>query len=97
VDGSECSLSGRAASELNYFHRTRKGRGAIVRTLIMAMPEAVLGALLVAGSIILYATKLYRVLEADPFATILLIQSLPSCRPWHWCGWSASAKVDREK
>jgi hypothetical protein len=97
VDGSECSLSSRAASEQNYFHRTRKGTGAIVRTLIMAMPEAVLGALLVAGSIIVYATNFYRVLEADLFATILLIQSLPSCRPWHWCGWSASAKVDREK
>jgi len=97
VDGSECSLSSRAASEQNYFHRTRKGTGAIVRTLIMAMPEAVLGALLVAVSIIVYATNFYRVLEADLFATILLIQSLPSCRPWHWCGWSASAKVDREK
>ena len=77
MDGSACSLSSRAAGEQNDFHRTRKGTGAIVRTLIMAMPEAVLGALLVAGSIIVYATNFYRVLEADLFATILLIQSLP--------------------
>jgi hypothetical protein len=37
----------------------------------------VLGALLVAGSITIFATNFYRVLEADLFATILLIQSLP--------------------
>jgi cellulose synthase/poly-beta-1,6-N-acetylglucosamine synthase-like glycosyltransferase/exo-beta-1,3-glucanase (GH17 family) len=61
----------------NFFHRTRKGTGAALRTRIMAMPETVLGALLVAGSILIFATNFYRVLEADLFATILLIQSLP--------------------
>jgi hypothetical protein len=61
----------------SYFHRTRKGKGAVVSTRIMAMPETVLGALLVAGSITIFATNFYRVLEADLFATILLIQSLP--------------------
>src|SRR5258708_17752094 len=61
----------------NYFHRTRKGKGAVVGTRIMTMPETVLGALLVVGSITIYATNFYRVLEADLFATILLIQSLP--------------------
>lgn len=41
------------------------------------MPEAALGALLVAGYILIFATNFYRVLEADLFAAILLIQSLP--------------------
>jgi hypothetical protein len=41
------------------------------------MPETMLGALLVVGSITIYATNFYRVLEADLFATILVIQSLP--------------------
>jgi hypothetical protein len=61
----------------SYFHRTRKGNGTVVSTRLMAMPETVLGALLVLGSITIYATNFYRVLEADLFATILLIQSLP--------------------
>jgi cellulose synthase/poly-beta-1,6-N-acetylglucosamine synthase-like glycosyltransferase/exo-beta-1,3-glucanase (GH17 family) len=61
----------------NIFHRTRKGNGAAVGTRIMAMPETVLGVLLVAGSITIYATNFYRFLETDLFATILLIQSLP--------------------
>jgi cellulose synthase/poly-beta-1,6-N-acetylglucosamine synthase-like glycosyltransferase/exo-beta-1,3-glucanase (GH17 family) len=61
----------------HFFHRTRKGKGAAVGTRIMAMPETVLGALLVAGSITIYATNFYRFIETDFFATILLIQSLP--------------------
>jgi cellulose synthase/poly-beta-1,6-N-acetylglucosamine synthase-like glycosyltransferase/exo-beta-1,3-glucanase (GH17 family) len=65
----------------SYFHRTRKGgqggQGAIVGTRIRTMPETALGALLVAGSITIFATNFYRVLEADLFGTILLIQSLP--------------------
>jgi cellulose synthase/poly-beta-1,6-N-acetylglucosamine synthase-like glycosyltransferase/exo-beta-1,3-glucanase (GH17 family) len=61
----------------HFFHRTRKGQGAAVGTRIMAMPETVLGALLVAGSITIYATNFYRFIETDFFATILLIQSLP--------------------
>jgi hypothetical protein len=49
----------------------------VVGTRIKTMPETVIGALLVAGSITIFATNFYRVLEADLFATILLIQSLP--------------------
>jgi cellulose synthase/poly-beta-1,6-N-acetylglucosamine synthase-like glycosyltransferase len=61
----------------SYFHRTRKGGGAIVSTRIIAMPEMLLGALLVAGAVTIYAVNIYRHLEADLFATILLLQSLP--------------------
>jgi cellulose synthase/poly-beta-1,6-N-acetylglucosamine synthase-like glycosyltransferase/exo-beta-1,3-glucanase (GH17 family) len=61
----------------NYFHRTRKGNGAILHAPFAATPEAVLGALLVTGSITIYATNFYRFFEIDLFATILLIQSLP--------------------
>ena len=42
-----------------------------------AMPEAVLGALLVAGGITVFATNFYRLFEIDLFAAILIIQSLP--------------------
>jgi hypothetical protein len=61
----------------NYFHRTRKGSGTIVGTRIMKMPEAVIGGLLVVGSMTIFATNFYRFLETDLFAVILLIQSLP--------------------
>jgi exo-beta-1,3-glucanase (GH17 family)/cellulose synthase/poly-beta-1,6-N-acetylglucosamine synthase-like glycosyltransferase len=61
----------------NYFHRTRKGNGAAVLTGFTAMPEAVIGGLLVAGAVIVYATNFYRFFETDLFAGILLIQSLP--------------------
>jgi len=61
----------------SYFHRTRKGGGAAVTTRIMAMPEMLLGALLAAGAVTIYAANIYRHLEADLFATILLLQSLP--------------------
>jgi cellulose synthase/poly-beta-1,6-N-acetylglucosamine synthase-like glycosyltransferase len=61
----------------NYFHRTRKGRGGIGHIRFTAMPEAVLGALLVAGGITVFATNFYRLLETDMFAAILIIQSLP--------------------
>jgi cellulose synthase/poly-beta-1,6-N-acetylglucosamine synthase-like glycosyltransferase/exo-beta-1,3-glucanase (GH17 family) len=61
----------------SYFHRTRKGNGAIVRATFAAMPEAILGTLLLAGSAIIYATNFYRYLETDLFAAVLLIQSLP--------------------
>jgi cellulose synthase/poly-beta-1,6-N-acetylglucosamine synthase-like glycosyltransferase/exo-beta-1,3-glucanase (GH17 family) len=61
----------------NYFHRTRKGSGTIVGTRIMTMPEAVIGGLLVVGSITIFATNFYRFFETDLFAVILLIQSLP--------------------
>jgi cellulose synthase/poly-beta-1,6-N-acetylglucosamine synthase-like glycosyltransferase/exo-beta-1,3-glucanase (GH17 family) len=61
----------------NHFHRTRKGTGAALRAPSTAMPEAVLSTLLVAGSVTIYATNIYRFLETDLFATILLVQSLP--------------------
>jgi hypothetical protein len=41
------------------------------------MPEMLLGALLAAGGITIFAVNIYRHLEADLFATILLLQSLP--------------------
>jgi hypothetical protein len=77
------------ASHSNYFHRTRKGGGAIVSTRIIAMPEMLLGALLAAGAATIYAVNIYRHLEADLFATILLLQSLPF--------WSAVALVRLER
>jgi len=61
----------------NYFYRTPKGRGGIGHTGFTAMPEAVLGALLVAGGITVFATNSYRLFETDLFAAILIIQSLP--------------------
>jgi hypothetical protein len=61
----------------NNFHRTRKGNGAAVLTGFTAMPEAVIGALLVAGAVTVYATNFYRFFETNLFAGILLIQSLP--------------------
>ena len=61
----------------NFFYRTRKGGGAIVSTRILAMPEMLLGSLLVAGATVVYAANIYRHIEADLFATILLVQSLP--------------------
>jgi len=61
----------------NQFHRTRKGGSATLLARSSATAETVLGALLVAGSITIYATNFYRIFETDLFATILLIQSLP--------------------
>jgi exo-beta-1,3-glucanase (GH17 family)/cellulose synthase/poly-beta-1,6-N-acetylglucosamine synthase-like glycosyltransferase len=61
----------------SYFHRTRKGNGAAVLTGFTAMPEAVIGGLLVAGAVVVYATNFYRFFEIDLFAAILLIQSAP--------------------
>jgi hypothetical protein len=65
------------ASHSSYFHRTRKGGGAAVSTRILTMPEMWLGLLLVAGATAVYAANIYRHVEADLFATILLLQSLP--------------------
>jgi cellulose synthase/poly-beta-1,6-N-acetylglucosamine synthase-like glycosyltransferase/exo-beta-1,3-glucanase (GH17 family) len=61
----------------NHFHRTRKGGGTLLHAPFAATPEAALGALLVTGSLTIYATNFYRYFETDLFATILLIQSLP--------------------
>jgi hypothetical protein len=41
------------------------------------MPEMLLGTLLAAGAATVFAVNVYRHLEADLFATILLLQSLP--------------------
>jgi exo-beta-1,3-glucanase (GH17 family)/cellulose synthase/poly-beta-1,6-N-acetylglucosamine synthase-like glycosyltransferase len=64
-------------AQSSYFHRTRKGTGVSQHTRFTAMPEAVIGTLLVAGSITVFATNFYRFFETDLFAAILLIQSLP--------------------
>jgi cellulose synthase/poly-beta-1,6-N-acetylglucosamine synthase-like glycosyltransferase/exo-beta-1,3-glucanase (GH17 family) len=64
-------------AQKRYFHRTRKGGGGIDDTRFAAMPEAALGALLVAGGITVFVTNTYRLLETDLFAAILIIQSLP--------------------
>jgi cellulose synthase/poly-beta-1,6-N-acetylglucosamine synthase-like glycosyltransferase/exo-beta-1,3-glucanase (GH17 family) len=61
----------------SYFHRTRKGTGITRHTRFTATPEAVIGGLLVAGSITVFATNFYRFFETDLFGAILLIQSLP--------------------
>ncbi len=60
-----------------FFHRTRKGGGGAVHARFAAIPEAVLGSLLVAGGITVFATNAYRLLGTDLFAGILIIQSLP--------------------
>jgi cellulose synthase/poly-beta-1,6-N-acetylglucosamine synthase-like glycosyltransferase/exo-beta-1,3-glucanase (GH17 family) len=64
-------------AQSSYFHRTRKGTGVSQHTRFTAMPEAVIGGLLVAGSITVFATNFYRFFETDLFGAILLIQSLP--------------------
>jgi cellulose synthase/poly-beta-1,6-N-acetylglucosamine synthase-like glycosyltransferase/exo-beta-1,3-glucanase (GH17 family) len=61
----------------SFFYRTRKGGGVSQTTRIMTMPEMLLGTLLAVGAVTIYAVNIYRHLEADLFATILLLQSLP--------------------
>jgi cellulose synthase/poly-beta-1,6-N-acetylglucosamine synthase-like glycosyltransferase/exo-beta-1,3-glucanase (GH17 family) len=61
----------------NFFRRTRKGGGGSVRTRFPAIPEAVLGGLLVAAGLTVFATNIYRLFEVDLFGAILIIQSLP--------------------
>jgi cellulose synthase/poly-beta-1,6-N-acetylglucosamine synthase-like glycosyltransferase/exo-beta-1,3-glucanase (GH17 family) len=64
-------------AQKTYFHVTRKGAGGSIHTRFAAIPEAVLGSLLVAGGITVFATNTYRLLETDLFGAILIIQSLP--------------------
>ena len=64
-------------AQKSYFHRTRKGGGGIAHARFPAIPEAILGSLLVAGGITVFATNIYRLLGTDMFAAILIIQSLP--------------------
>jgi glucan 1,3-beta-glucosidase len=64
-------------AQRKYFHRTRKGSGGVAYPRFAAIPEAVLGSLLVVGGITVFATNFYRLVETDLFAAILIIQSLP--------------------
>ena len=64
-------------AQKSYFHRTRKGGGGAVHGRFAAIPEAVLGTLLVAGGITVFVTNTYRLLDTDLFGGILIIQSLP--------------------
>jgi cellulose synthase/poly-beta-1,6-N-acetylglucosamine synthase-like glycosyltransferase len=61
----------------SFFHRTRKGGSGPVHGRFPAMSEGVLGALLFAAGLIVFATNFYRLLETDLFGAILIIQSLP--------------------
>jgi hypothetical protein len=65
------------AASQSFFYRTRKGGGVSHATRIVTMPEMLLGTLLAAGAATIFAVNVYRHLEADLFATILLLQSLP--------------------
>jgi cellulose synthase/poly-beta-1,6-N-acetylglucosamine synthase-like glycosyltransferase len=61
-----------------YFHRTPKGGNSRDRSArFPARAEALLGSLLVAGAMAVGETNVHRVLEADLFAVVLLLQSLP--------------------
>jgi hypothetical protein len=73
VQWTVASAASKAAlpARQNHFHRTRKGRGAIVGTRITAMSETVIGGLLVVGSITIFATNCYRFFETDLFTAIL--------------------------
>jgi len=64
-------------AQTSYFHRTRKGGRGIAHARFPAIPEAVLGGLLVASGVTVFATNTYRLLEIDMFGAILIIQSLP--------------------
>jgi hypothetical protein len=61
-----------------------------VHTRFTAMPEAVIGGLLVAGSITVFATNFFRFFETDLFGAILLIQSLPFLSAVTVACWSVS-------
>jgi glucan 1,3-beta-glucosidase len=74
---ASAALKAALPARQSYFYRTRKGDGAILRAPFIAKPEALLGTLLVVGSITIYATNVYRYIESDLFATVLVIQSLP--------------------
>ncbi len=59
------------------FCRTQKGGGSRLTTDFPAFWEAILGALLVLGAIVVVATNRQEVREVNMFAAVLLIQSLP--------------------
>jgi cellulose synthase/poly-beta-1,6-N-acetylglucosamine synthase-like glycosyltransferase/exo-beta-1,3-glucanase (GH17 family) len=74
---ARAALEAALPAQKGYFHRTRKGGGGAVHGRFAAIPEAVLGTLLVAGGITVFVTNTYRLLETDLFGGILIIQSLP--------------------
>jgi cellulose synthase/poly-beta-1,6-N-acetylglucosamine synthase-like glycosyltransferase len=74
---ASAALKAARPARQSYFHRTRKGSGAILHAPFIAKPEALLGTLLVVGSITIYATNVHRYIESDLFATVLVVQSLP--------------------
>jgi hypothetical protein len=60
-----------------YFHRTPKGANGPRHPHRVPLSEAVLGGLLLASAVVLFAINIYRVFEVDIFAAILVMQSLP--------------------
>jgi len=59
------------------FARTAKGGRALMRFEFHAFWEAVIGALLIAGAIVLWVTNQNEVIEIRIFAGVLVLQSLP--------------------
>ena len=78
-----------------FFHRTRKGAGGNVPTRFPAIPEAVLGSLLVLSGITVLVTNTYRLLETDLFAAILIIQSLPFLSAVALAGWERFGEAQK--
>ena len=74
---ASAALKAALPAQKRYFHRTPKGGGVVVHPRFAAIPQAVLGSLLVAGGITVLATNFYRLVEVDLFAATLIIQSLP--------------------
>ena len=61
-----------------YFHRTPKGGNSRhTSARFPATAEGLLGSLLIAGAMVVSTTNVHRVLEADLFAVVLLLQSIP--------------------
>ena len=74
---ARAALEAALPARKSYFHRTRKGDGTVLHSTFPTKPEAILGTLLLAGSILVYATNFYRYRDTDLFAAVLLVQSLP--------------------
>jgi cellulose synthase/poly-beta-1,6-N-acetylglucosamine synthase-like glycosyltransferase/exo-beta-1,3-glucanase (GH17 family) len=78
-----------------YFHRTPKGgKSRDTRFRFPARAEAMLGSFLLAGAATVTATNVHRVLEADLFAAVLLLQSLPF---WSAVGVAAFERIAARK
>jgi exo-beta-1,3-glucanase (GH17 family)/cellulose synthase/poly-beta-1,6-N-acetylglucosamine synthase-like glycosyltransferase len=74
---ASAALKAALPAQKSYFHRTRKGGSGLARARFPAIPEAVIGGLLIASGITVFVTNTYRLLETDLFGVILIIQSLP--------------------